>query len=115
MTRDQDETFTSQVGRKRGSNRESPTVSSFVASMSMEELRSFYRVLDDISLELSDIPTFSTVGEADNAVYITREQFATGLRFLISSLVKQFLHVTRAPHALIHPNVFSDFNGLQCV
>ena len=41
--------------------------------MSMEELRSFYRVLDDISLELSDGPTFSTVGEADNVVYFTME------------------------------------------
>ena len=72
----------------------------------MEELRSFYRVPDGISLELLDGSAFSTVGEADNTVYFTREQFAVGLCFLISSLVKQFLHVTRAPPELIHPNVF---------
>ena len=74
--------------------------------MSMEELRSFCRVPDCIILELSDGPTFSTIGEADNAVYFTWEQFETGLRFPVSSLVKQFLHVTRAPLALIHPNIF---------
>ena len=74
--------------------------------MSMEELRSFFRVPDCIILELSDGPTFSTIGEADNAVYFTWEQFAAGLCFPVSLLVKQFLHVTRAPPALIHPNVF---------
>ena len=77
-----------------------------MASMSMEKLRSFYRVPDDISLEFSDGPDFSTIGQADNSVYFTLEQFTTGLRFLVSSLVKQFLHVTWAPPALIHPNAF---------
>ena len=72
MMRGQEET-TSQVGRRRGSSRESPSVSSLVASISMEELRSFYRVPNDISLELSDGPTFSIVGEADNVVCFTRE------------------------------------------
>ena len=48
----------------------------------------------------------STVREADNAVYFTWEQFAAGLRFPILSLVKQFLHFTRSPPVLIHPNVF---------
>ena len=77
-----------------------------MASMSVDELRSFYRVPSGISLELSDGPTFSTVGEVNNAIYFTREQFAAGLRFPVSSLVKKFLHITRAPPALIHPNVF---------
>ena len=62
MMRSQEETSTSQVGRRRGSNQESPTTSSLVASMSMEELRSFCQVPDDISLELSEGPAFSTVG-----------------------------------------------------
>ena len=35
-----------------------------------------------------------------------REQFAIGFRFPILSLVKQFLYFTRAPPALIRPNVF---------
>ena len=77
-----------------------------MSSMSMEALRSFCRVLDDISLELSNGPARSIVGQVDNAVYFTQEQFAIGLLFLVSSLVKQFLHVTQAPSALIHPNVF---------
>ena len=81
--------------------------------MSMEELRSFCRVSDNISLELSDGTTSSIVGQADNAVYFTREQFLAGLVFPVSSLVKQFLHVTRAPPALIHPNVFQILMGCK--
>ena len=110
--RAQEETSTSQVGRRKGSSQKSPTTSSLVASMSMEELRFFCRVPDDISLELSDGPTNSIVGQADNVFYFMREQFPTGLRFPVSSLVKVFLHVTWAPPALIHLNFFSDFNGL---
>ena len=34
-----------------------------------------------------------------------------GLRFPISLLVKQFLHFTWAPPALIHPNVFRILMG----
>ena len=100
MTRGQEETFTSQVGCRRGSSRESPTTSSLVAYMSVEKLRSFCRVSDGISLKLSDGPTFSTVGHADNAVYFTQEQFAARLLFPVSSSLKQFLHVTQAPPTL---------------
>ena len=39
-----------------------------MASMYVEELRSFCRVPDDISLELLDGSTFSFVGQADNAI-----------------------------------------------
>ena len=41
MMRGQEETSTSQVRRRKGSNRESPTTSRLVSSMSMKELRSF--------------------------------------------------------------------------
>ena len=41
IMRGQEETSTSQVGRRKGFNRESPIAGSLVASMSMEELRSF--------------------------------------------------------------------------
>ena len=44
--RSKEETSTSLVVRRKGSNRESPTASSLVSSMSMEELRSFCRVLE---------------------------------------------------------------------
>ena len=106
MVRGQEETSTSRVGRRRGTSRESPTAISLVAAMSVEELRSFCQVPNDISLELSNGAVVSTVGWADNTVYFTQEQFATGLRFPISSLEKQFMHFTRAPPTLIHPNVF---------
>ena len=56
MMRGQEETSTSQVGRMKGSSGELPTASSLVSSMSMEELRSFCRVPDDIILELSKGP-----------------------------------------------------------
>ena len=52
MARDQEETSTSQARRKRGIPRESPTTSNLVAIMTVEELRSFCKVLVDISLEL---------------------------------------------------------------
>ena len=53
MMRGQEETSTSQVRCRKGSNKEeSPIASSLVFSMSMEKLRSFCRVHDDISLEL---------------------------------------------------------------
>ena len=107
-----EETSTSMVRRRKGSNWESPTTSSLVSSMSMEELRSLCRVLEDISLELLDGLAHFIVRKVNNVVYFTREQFAIGLRFLVSSLVKQFLNVTQAPLVLVHSNVFSDFNGL---
>ena len=106
MVRGQEEVSTSQAGNKRGTPRISPTASSLVAAMYVEEFRSFCQVPTDISMELSNEATVSTVGGLDNAIYFTWEQFSAGLRFLISSLVKQFLHFTRAPPALIHPNVF---------
>ena len=111
MMRGQDETSTSHVGRKKGSIREFPTVSNLVSSMSMEELRFFSQVPDSISLELSDGSTFSIVGQADNAVYFTQEQFIAGLRFHVSLLVKKFLHVTRAPPSLVPSNVFWTLMG----
>ena len=111
MARGQEETSTSQVGHKRGTPWESPTTSSLVADMSIKELRSFCQVPIYISLELSDGEVVSIVGGADNVVYFTWEQFVVKLRFPISSLVKQFLHFTRAPPVLIHPNVFRILTG----
>ena len=59
--RGQEETSTSQVARRKESNRESPSASSLMSSISIEELRSFYRVLNGISLELSDEPALSII------------------------------------------------------
>ena len=63
--------------------------------MSVEELRSFCQVPTDISLELSYRGVVSTVRKADNVVYFTHEQFATGLRFPILSLVSARPNVFR--------------------
>ena len=51
------------------------------------------------------------MGEADSVVYFSQEKFPIGLRFLVSSLVKQFLHVSRAPPTLIHPNAIRILMG----
>ena len=37
--------------------------------------------------------------------FFTWEHLAAELRFLVKALVKQFLHFTLAPPALVHPNV----------
>ena len=111
MVRRQEKVSTSQARNKRGTPRISPTASSLVVAMYVEECRSFCQVPTDISMEFSDGATVSTIGGLDNAIYFTWEQFAAGLRFLISSLVKQFLHFTQAPPALLHPNVFRILMG----
>ena len=77
-----------------------------VVVMSVEELKFFCQVPINISLESLDGATVSTIEWADN-----REQFDVGLRFPISSLVKQFLHFTWEPPALLHPNVFRILMG----
>ena len=69
IMRGQEETSTSQVGRRKGSIRESPTTSSLECSMSMVEMRSFYQVPHGISLYLLDEQTRSTIGQAHNVVY----------------------------------------------
>ena len=106
MVRGEKETFTCWVRRRKGAPRKLPTASSLVAAMFVEELRSFFQVSADISLELLGRADVSTVGWVDNSIYFTQEQFVTRIPFPISSLVKQFLHYTQAPLVLIHPNVF---------
>ena len=68
-------------------------------------MRAYYEIPDDIDVILSDGSAQNTVGGEDNEVFFTREQLATGLHFPVPSLVKQFLHFTRVPPALVHPNV----------
>ena len=82
-----------------------PSAMSIISSLSMEELRSYCHIPDNINFELSDDPTESTIGKEDGAIYFTREQLAAGLRFPVSSLIKQFLHFSEALPALIHLNI----------
>ena len=100
MARGYKEVSSSQAGRRRVTPQEMPTASSLVTAMSTEELRLYSQVPAEINLEISDGLGTSTVGKADNTIYITREQFTVGLRFPVSSLVKHFLHFTRAPPTL---------------
>ena len=105
MVRGQKETSTSQVGRRRGPSQDTPSASSIISSMSMEELRFYCQIPNNIDFEFPDGLIEPTVDKEDSVVYFTREQLAAELRFPISSLVKQFLHFFGAPPALIHLNV----------
>ena len=71
MTRGEEETSTSQAGRRRGAPQKSPIASTLVIAMFVEELRFFCQVLADIILELLDGATVSIVGWVDNSVYFT--------------------------------------------
>ena len=71
MARGEEKTSTSRVGHRRGAPRESPNVSNLVTAMSVEELRLFCQVPTEISLELLQGATISTVGWANNSVYFT--------------------------------------------
>ena len=111
MARGHEKVLTSHAGHRRGTPRETPTARSLVATMFAEELRLYGQIPTEISLETSYGVITSTVGEVDNVVYFTWEQFVVGLRLPVPSLVKQFLHFTGAPPAFIHPNVFRILMG----
>ena len=94
MVRGLEETSTSQARCRKGPSWDQPSISSLVSSMSMEELKSLCQIPYNISLEVSDDQTISTIGEADYTIYFTPEQFTAILRFPVLLLVKQFLHVS---------------------
>ena len=112
MARDHEETSTNKAGRKRGIPLEMPTTSSLVPPMSVEDLRSFRRVPSTIRLETSDGSATLTMGVRQIMSFILLESsLLPDFASLVSSLVKQFLHFTRAPPALVHPNVFRILMG----
>ena len=63
-----------------------PSTSSIISSLSIEELRVYCQIPDDIDVVLSKGSTENTVGEEFNALFFTQEQLATGLRFPVSSM-----------------------------
>ena len=111
MVRGQEETSTSQAWRKRGPGRDTPSASSIISFLSMEELRSYCKIPDNIDFEFPDSPAESTIGKEEGAVYFTQEKLVAGLRFPVLSLVKQFLHFSGVLPALIHPNVIQILTG----
>ena len=112
MVRGREETSTS--GRPRGRPRAKPSVSGIIASLTMEELKVYCEVPDNIDLRLMERADESTLGGEHNGVFFTREHLVARLRFPVPAIVKQFLHFTRAPPALIHPNVIRILIG-SCV
>ena len=64
----------------------------------------YCEVPDNIDLRLMERADDFTPGGEHNGVFFTREHLTVGLHFPIPALVKQFLHFTLAPLALIHPN-----------
>ena len=81
------------------------STSHIVSSLTMEELRSYCEIPENIDLRLMDEQDESTLGGEHNTVFFTREQLAIELRFPVPALVKQFLHFTKASLALVYPNV----------
>ena len=112
MARGREET--SMSGHPGGCLQATPSASRIILSLMMEELMAYYEVSDNIDLQLMDRTDESTLGREHNGVFFTREHLAVGLRFPVLALVKQFLHFTRAPSALIHPNVICILIGVLC-
>ena len=112
MVRGREETSTS--GRPGERPRAKPSTSTVIASLTMEELKVYCEVPDNIDLRLMEREDDSTLGGEHNGVFFTREHLAAGLRFPMSAIVKQFLHFTGVPPALIHPNVIHNLIG-SCV
>ena len=92
-------------GRPERRLRAAASASSIISSLMIEELMDYCEVLYNIDLRLMERADESTLGGKHNGVFFTREHLVAGLRFPVPTLVKQFLHFTRAPPALIHPNV----------
>ena len=102
MARDKEET--SMSGCPGGRLLATPSASSIISSLTIEELMAYCEVPDNIDLRLMKRTDESTLGGEHNDVFFTREHLAVGLSFPVPALVKQFLHFTRGPPTLIHPN-----------
>ena len=112
MARGREETSTS--GRPGGRLRATPSTSSIILSLTIEELMAYCEVPDNINLRLMKRADESTLGGEHNDVFFTQEHLVAGLHFPVPAIVKQFLHFTRAPRTLIHPNVIRILIG-SCV
>ena len=111
MVRGQEATSTRQAGRERRPTRGTLSTSSIISSLTMEELRAYCDVPDNINLKMMEESDESTLGGEHNAVFFTQEHLVAGLRFPMPAIVKQFLHFTRAPSALIHPSTIQILSG----
>ena len=67
------------TSRRRGPTRGTRSASHIVSSLTMEELRTYCEIPDDIDLKLMEEPDESTLGGEYNAVFFIREQLVTVL------------------------------------
>ena len=104
MARGPEATSTHQASNERRPTRGMPSTSSIISSLTMEELRVYCDVPTNIDLKLMEELDDSTLDGEHNAMFFTRENFAARLCFPVPTIVKRFLHFTRVPPALIHPN-----------
>ena len=74
-------------GRPGGRPRAKPSTSNVIASLTMEELKVYCEVSDNIDLRLMDKADDSTLGEEHNGVFFTREHLAVGLRFPVPAII----------------------------
>ena len=86
MVRGREET--SMSGRPGGCLRATPSASSIISSLTMEELRAYCEVPNNIDLRLMERADESTLGGEHNGVFLTPEHLAAGLRFPMSAIVK---------------------------
>lgn len=73
--------------------------------LSEGEFQEHFGIPNGVSVQLLEGDVVPTDKAEDNSICFTKEQFNAGLRLPLPSLFKQFLHCTRIPPALIHPNI----------
>ena len=88
MARGQEATSTRQAGHERRPTRETPSASSIISSLTIEELRAYCDVPANIDLKLMEESDESTLGGEHNAVFFTREHLTVGLRLPVPAIVK---------------------------
>ena len=86
MVRGREETSTS--GRPGGRPREKPSASNIIASMTMEELKVYCEVPNNVDLWLMERTDESRLGGEHNSVSFTLEHLVAGLRFPVPAIVK---------------------------
>ena len=69
MTRGQEATSTNQAGRKRGPIQGTPSISNIILSLTIEELRAYCDVPDNIDLKLMEEPDESNMGREHNVEF----------------------------------------------
>lgn len=69
------------------------------------EFRKCFVIPNGVSIQLLKSDAVPTHKAYDNSICFTKEQFNVRLRLPLPSFFKQFLHYTKIPPALIHPNV----------